>query len=228
MNGKRVNGSSNTSDAAAEGAIALAWEHYERGRARRAEAVCRRLLARWPDRSDAHHLLGLIVHDAGQHDRARWHLDRAIELQPGVAEYHVSLGQHLREVGRLDESVTSLRQALELGPERSEAHRQLGKALAAAYRFEPALECYRRALELGPLDFRIRPDLIVALQKLGPLREVLASRPDYVPLVVGDGSVLPDIAFQFLASGHLAEAAQVVRLALEYHPDRLELAELAQ
>ncbi len=89
----------------ASGLFADAVRHHQAGQAEQAGALYRRVLALAPRHADALHLSGLLAFDAGQHDRARELIGRAIRVDPGKAPFHLNLGHALaalRAAGRGD------------------------------------------------------------------------------------------------------------------------------
>jgi protein O-GlcNAc transferase len=50
-------------------ALAIAIQHYQAGRLQEAEQIYRQILAVEPNHADVWHLLGVIAHQMGRHDR---------------------------------------------------------------------------------------------------------------------------------------------------------------
>jgi tetratricopeptide (TPR) repeat protein len=165
------------------GAIHLLEEVIERGRAY----------------ADAHHLLGLCYHLAGQPQRALELLDEALRLNPRYVEAQVHRGLVLGELGRTEEAEAAFAEARQTtvrgldgiaahhAGKLANHHAALGEAYAEAGAMEQAIAQYRTALELGPTfqDLRLRLARLMleagrTLEAREELQEVVRARPKSV------------------------------------------------
>ena len=127
-----------------EYALKKGLELHHDGRVEEATGVYRDVLERAPDHADAWHLLGLALHQSGDHAGAIDAIGRAIDCDTGVALFHVSLGNAQQAAGRLDAAIASFRRAAEMDETLVEAHYNLGNALCAVADQDAAIESYRR------------------------------------------------------------------------------------
>src|SRR6185312_2119321 len=86
-----------------EAAFSRAEGLFAQGKPEEAFDLCRKVLAAAPDHAAANHLLGLLLHRAGQHAEALAAIARAVAVAPANAVYRSNLGVMLKETGRLDE-----------------------------------------------------------------------------------------------------------------------------
>jgi tetratricopeptide (TPR) repeat protein len=207
------------------GAIHLLEEIIERGRAY----------------ADAHHLLGLCYHLAGQPDRALDLLDEALRINPRYVEAQVHRGIVLGEMGRTTEAEQSFDQARHLtvrgvdgiaahhAGKLANHHAALGEAYAEAGAMEQAIAQYRTALALGPtfqdLRFRLARLLLEAgrtLEAREALEEVVRARPHSIEAgaalglacyLSGDAATARDL-WQALHRAHPGDPRVQVYLAL--------------
>ena len=100
--------------------------------------------------ADAHHHLGLALHETGRHIEGIESIRRAIALDDGLAEAHYSLGCVLKTIGKWDEAESALRSAIELRPDYAEAWNNLGYLRFDQGRLEEAIECHQTALKHEP------------------------------------------------------------------------------
>src|SRR5438876_2417184 len=77
-------------------AIDVALAHHSAGRLDQAEHIYRQVLAVAPQHPDALHLLGVIAHQAGQHQAAIELINKAIQINPTVAAYFNNIGEAYR------------------------------------------------------------------------------------------------------------------------------------
>ncbi len=93
-------------------------------------------------------------------NRAKAHIDKAIDLDPGLSEAHSTLGLIRRIYDReIDLAESSFKTALELDPHSPEALNRYGLLLAKYGRFDEAESMLRRALEFDPTSANITKNL---------------------------------------------------------------------
>src|SRR4051794_15376050 len=103
------------SDADRDFQIALA--HDQAGRLAQAEALCRQILAEYPDHDGALGLLGVVALKGNRLDVAIDNLRRATEVNPGAPVYYVNLGSALMGKGKRAEAIACFRRTLALAPD---------------------------------------------------------------------------------------------------------------
>ncbi len=168
-----------------ENIFQAALQHHQAGRLADAEFLYRQLLDQQPDHAPALHHLGLLAHQAGDHDAAIELMGRAIALAPAPDAYS-NLGIALQAQGRLEEAIASFHHALQLKPDFPEAYYNMGNALAAAGRTADAIAAFRRAIELRFVYPEAHNNLGAALKSAGQVddavaahRQAIALKPDY-------------------------------------------------
>jgi tetratricopeptide (TPR) repeat protein len=146
--------------------------------------------------ADAHHLLGLCYHLAGQSERGLDLLEEALRINPRYVEALVHRGVILGELGRIEEAEAAFAQARHVtvrgrngiaahhAGKLANHHAMLGEAYAEAGSLEEAIAQFRRALELGPSfqDLRLRLGKLLleagrTLEAREVLEEVVRARP---------------------------------------------------
>ncbi|QPF93911.1 tetratricopeptide repeat protein [Bradyrhizobium commune] len=136
-------------DIAAENMLATAISRLSAGRFGEVEALCRPILARYPQHVGALHCMAQAVSRSGRPDDALPFLRRAIKVQPGDAGLLTNFGVTLRAAGKLDEAVKAYRQALQEAPEVGDIWFNLGNALRENEREGEAEAAYTRAIATG-------------------------------------------------------------------------------
>jgi tetratricopeptide (TPR) repeat protein len=146
--------------------------------------------------ADAHHLLGLCYHLAGQSDRGLELLEEALRINPRYVEALVHRGVILGELGRIEEAEAAFAQARHMtvrgksgiaahhAGKLANHHAVLGEAYAEAGALDQAIAQFRTALELGPSfqDLRLRLGKLLleagrTLEAREVLEEVAQARP---------------------------------------------------
>ncbi|MBR1090978.1 glycosyltransferase family protein [Bradyrhizobium manausense] len=140
-------------DIAADNMLAAALSSLGAGRLGEAEALCRPILARYPQHVGALHCMAQAAFRAGRPGEAVPLLRRAVKAQRGDAGLLANLGIVLRAAGKLDEAVKVYRQALSEAPEAGEIWFNLGNALREGGHDGEAEAAYRRALASGNCRF---------------------------------------------------------------------------
>ena len=190
--------------------IARGLDLHRAGHLREAAAIYGQLLKRDPKHADALHLLGLVLHQLGNHQGAEPLIRAAIALRQNVPEYRNNLGMVLRALGQAPKAVEFFRQAVRLNPGYADALANLGASLPWLSRSEEARRSLRRALVLEPAHDeawgghgaleRINADLDRALQAH---RRALAVRPMLAVRRTNLGSVLVESERYQEAEHHL-------------------------
>jgi Flp pilus assembly protein TadD len=106
--------------------LALGLQEHQRGLLAQAVGRYRSFLRAQPDHADALHLLGVALHQQGEHRQAAQSIGRAVTLNVRNAAYHANLGEAYRALGNLDGAAECCRTALRLQPRSPEAANNLG------------------------------------------------------------------------------------------------------
>jgi tetratricopeptide (TPR) repeat protein len=124
--------------------------HHSAGRFAAAVPLYQAVLAEDPDHAEANHLLGMILAQHGQMEKARGFLGRASAARNATPEMHNNFGVTLHGLGRADEAAEAFAKALAARPDYAEAYNNLGSLYKEAGRTRDAVVAFRRAVELQP------------------------------------------------------------------------------
>lgn len=131
-------------------ALNFAVKKHNQGKLNEAEIIYRKILDKFPNNSNALHLLGLIAHQTGKGEEAVKYINKAIQINPN-ASYYSNLGMVYDSLGKEEESIKSFNKALSLNPNYNKAHLahyNLGIYFKGRGEFEKALEHYNKAIKL--------------------------------------------------------------------------------
>ena len=128
----------------------LARRHHAAGRLDAAEEIYGRILTNEPEHPEALHMLGLVAHQRGDHERALSLIERSLALDDRQAAAWSNRGNALVAVGNRSRALQAYRRALSISPEFAEAHNNLGRLLHMTGHSAQARRAYLRALELKP------------------------------------------------------------------------------
>ena len=154
--------------------LATAIQFHRAARLDDARRLYQQILAEQPDSADACHLLGVLVHQQGDHARAVELIAKAISLRPADADFHANLAEAHRGLGQQERAVECCRAALRLRPDFPEALGNLGVALHGLGRHAEACEHFQAALRLRPDFASAHNDLGLCLRALQRGEEALA------------------------------------------------------
>jgi tetratricopeptide (TPR) repeat protein len=203
--------------------FASAVELHESGQFASAESLYRQVLDQDANHANALHLLGVLRHQCGDHDRAIELIGQAVVLRPSVAAFHANLAEAYRAKGELERAVGCCRMALRLFADYPEALSNLGLALHGLERREEAVEQLRRAIALRPEFAAAHNNLGVVLRELNQFDEALAHfqravelDPNYPPARTNLGQMLVD-------RGRATEALEHCEAAVRLQPDTAAL-----
>ena len=118
---------------------------------------------------DAHHLLGLLLHQQGRSNEAVPAIERAIRLVPQAAGFHLGYGAALAALGHLGPASAAFRRALAARPAYQLAFRNLATAELGLDRPEHALATAGRACLLDRNDTTAWTAQAHAARRLGRL-----------------------------------------------------------
>lgn len=166
--------------------LEAACSRYQAQRYAEAERLCRQVIARNPQATDAWHVLGLVMEQTEHRDLALEYVREALRLKPDFAEAHSNLGILYQSDGQPAEALEASKRCLKLAPSNADAHGNMGDALRELGREEEAIAAYQEAL-------RHDPKHPVALNNLGMVfldrgqyakaapyfQQALAASPDY-------------------------------------------------
>jgi protein O-GlcNAc transferase len=130
---------------------------HQAGNLDQAESLYRQILQADPDHADAHHLVGVVAYQKGDHALSIAEIAKALALKPNYAFAHCNFANALLAQGKPVEAIAHFRQALVLEPDYPEAHYNLGNTLLKEGKVDEAIDSYRQAL-------RINPNLVTAGQ----------------------------------------------------------------
>jgi tetratricopeptide (TPR) repeat protein len=196
--------------------LQTAFELHQAGKLAHAAKLYKKLLAREQENADALHLLGVLHHQQGEHERAVELIGRAVALRPSVPAFHANLAEAYRALGKFERAAGCCRMALQLSPDYPEALCNLGLALRGLERQEEAADQFRRALELRPDFAAAHNNLGLTLRDLKQLDEALESfrraaeaDPLYAPARTNLGQMLLDRGRPEEALPHCQEAVRL-------------------
>ena len=182
------------------------------------ETLYRRVLGAAPDYADAHHFLGVLLHQEGHSETAVEHIHQSIALNPGQPNYYNNLGNVLVEGGRLAEAADAYEKIIALAPDHANAHNNLGALSKARGKFTEAAEAYQKAIELNPNHVDAHNNMGKLLSAQGRTREAVAWYCKAITLTPHhpDSRRLLGIAYYTL--GEAGKAADVYREWLADEP----------
>ncbi|MDB5981087.1 MAG: uncharacterized protein JWQ69_2102 [Pseudomonas sp.] len=199
-------------------AVTLAHTQWSAGQAQQAEQLCLRILAKWPQQSDALHLLGLIAHAYGRPDLAVTYMRQACQAPCATASYFSNLAEMSRQQGLLAEAEQAGRQAVALNPELVDAWNNLGIILQEVGKLDASLDCLERVVALRPDAAPAHNNLANTYRRLDRqdraqwhYKQALILDPDYA-------EAHSNLSFLLSSQGHYDEAVAAGRRAIELNP----------
>lgn len=172
--------------------LARAVQLHQTGQLVQAIDLYREVLRERQDNSDALHLLGMALEQAGHPAQGKPFVELAIRQAPRVAAYHNSLGNIYRALNEPDAAREEYLAALDCDPAFAEALNNLGLVEQAAQDWPAAIGRFNAALQIDP-DFmsarfnKAATEWMAGQQDsaIGPLAELLQTFPDYAKQVAG-------------------------------------------
>ncbi|MCZ6635619.1 MAG: tetratricopeptide repeat protein [bacterium] len=144
------------------------------------------LVARYPDSSRLQNYLGRCLYQAGETDRGKACLEKAIALDPNFAEAYSNLGVLLWETGELDGALKQMNRAAELAPDNPDVVYNIGMIYAQFGQAKEAATVLERYLTISPDDLHAKVYLAVLMleneregEGIAQLEQVLEIDPDH-------------------------------------------------
>jgi len=200
---------------------AIHW--HQSGKLKQAEAGYRQVLGEQPDNAEALQLLGVLMHQQGQHDLAESLIQAAIKLDQSNDEFYFNLAEVQRATLQTQAAIANYRKAIEIEGGEADYYFGLGTALVEVDEFQQAIEVFNRALLLTPNDPYIYNNLGNALAETGNFDlarqqycKALEIDNAFVEAWVNLGNVEKD-------SGDLDSAIENYRKALSFQKNNTEV-----
>jgi len=149
-----------------------------------ARAACATVLARAPEYSDAHFVMGLIIQDAGDHLLALQALGRAIRIDSERACYHDAVGVSQVALGRKRDGLRSFAEAVRLDPSNRIAVMHLGVLCMRMGLMARALVCFDGLLGMGESEttvYAYKGKVLTQLSRYQEAVEALHQALDLTP-----------------------------------------------
>ena len=198
--------------------LAQAFAHLQKGDARRAAPLLKRVLKSAPDNADALHGLGLAEKAAGRLERAIQFLERARVAAPNNVAAAANLGGAYREAGRIDDAIDCFRAVVALAPQTAAGHRNLGVLLQESGRIAEARACYEEALRLDPGDAGAHSNLGAAVREVDGIRAALPHFDRALQIAPGHPGALFNRANALHQAGERARATADYEAAVAADP----------
>ena len=154
--------------------------------------------------------------------KAAQYFQIALEANPNDVEIHLNLGKVRLEQRRFEQGREHLRRALDLRPDDPTMPLEVGDAFRTSGYADRSLSFYRQVLERSPNTARARAgnglallDLERYLESIKELEEAISLDPDS-PI---KGELHRHLGTAHVELGHLEEAAENFRRAIESDPD---------
>lgn len=203
-------------------ALSIAFNHHQRGELTQAEGIYRQIVDHEPNHADAWHLWGVAAHQAGRHEEAIAHIQRALAIGGPNANFLNHLGAAYASLERHEQAEEAFRQACGLALNDPQVHYNLAALLNLRGLKTEAIEMYRRAVALAPKFAEAHFNLGNLLRDDGDYAgaeqcyaAALAARPTYVKGALS-------LANTQLRLNKQAAAEATYRIALQVDPENVD------
>ncbi|RKH37960.1 tetratricopeptide repeat protein [Corallococcus sicarius] len=167
------------------------------------------VLAKDPNRAEAHFGRGMMLIKQDQTPQALEALTQAVKLQPQQAVFRFRLGQVQLEAGRTDEGLASLRAVVAQAPRFVPAYLAASHALSAQDAYVEARAVLEQGLQAVPYQPRLLASLTVVSMALRDLRTSYQAASALAAQRPKDADAQANLAQLMLARGQVEQAKYV-------------------
>ena len=204
--------------------VRQAMQAHGHGRLEAAEALYLEALQREPGHPDGLHLLGVLMAQRGQHQRAAELIGQAVQVRPGEAMFHNNLGNVCVDLNRLDEAQASYLRSLECDPARLDALNNLGVLLSHRGQAEGAEKLLAKVIELSPTFADARQNLANHYLRQGWVGDAVQQCVDGLIVEPRNTALRRLLGAAYSSMNKQVEAAAVYRAWLAAEPDSVTAA----
>jgi protein O-GlcNAc transferase len=202
--------------------VQAAIEDYQNGNLKEAESICREILRIRPDDIYVLNLLGNILRDKGDVDKATECYKAAIKRNTQYPGSYYNLAKILHSAGKLDEAISYYRKAIELDPDFPGSYFYLGNVYQEKGRLDEAIRCYRKAIELDPKFPGLYVNLGNVYQEKGRLDEAINSYEGALSVDPDSAAALHNLGNAYQEKGQFGVAISNYKRALQIDPARAD------
>jgi tetratricopeptide (TPR) repeat protein/SAM-dependent methyltransferase len=195
---------------------------YTHGQLMQALEKAESLVARFPNSAVLNNILGSLLGELGQHDRAVKAYNQAIAIKPDYAEAYFNIGITLHDRGQLEEAITAYSRAVAIRPDYAESYYEIGNARIDQGRLGEAITSYKQAVAVKPDYAEAYNNMGNAFKAQGRLeeaskayRQAITRNPDYAEAFYNIGIMLQ-------SQGQLEGAMKAYQQAVATKPDYAE------
>lgn len=203
-------------------ALQKAHAMQQAGKLVNAKAAYQKILKVAPQDKNAHHLLGLALHQLGESEKGISHIKKAIAIDPTQASFYANLGNVFAALKQYDDALDVLQKAVTLAPADSDTKSNLGLVLRELGKLDEGEKVLRETLKASPghglalLNLgNILKDKEQTDEALSIFKEALKSQP-------ANADLLANIGMLLWQKGGLDEAEQFCKKALSLNPQHLK------
>lgn len=174
------------------------------------------------NRIPARSLRARLLASRGRFDEAMAEFHAILKLSPSNLEAHASLGDLLVAQRRYEEAESHYRAFLALRPEDPTMLTKLGLTLGSSGRMQEAIASYQDALRIDPSLMTARLSLAELFLRLDRPEDAATQAAEALRLDPGRASTHNLLGAALAAGGHLSEAIEHFRAALDLEPANAE------
>jgi tetratricopeptide (TPR) repeat protein len=198
---------------------ARAFECFQANDRQEAGRLARLILDVDRNHGGALNMLGVLAHEAGQHEPAADFFSRAVTSQPDNGEFHYNLGVVFQALNRKDKAVESYEAALRLRPHHAETRNNLGLALVQLGRHDEALAHFRQALRINPRYPEAHANFGLAAREAGALEDAVFHYRQALWIDPTSAATHYNLGLALSALGEVDEALAAQEQAIRINPN---------
>jgi tetratricopeptide (TPR) repeat protein len=163
--------------------------------------------------------LGKAYNEAGMHEKASHHLQKAISLSPMSHKAHNNLGVAYRSMGMAEKAIEHLQFAIRLKPDFITAYINLGNAYHTEGLNDKAIEQYNIALDRSPNHAESHYNIGIAYAAVGQVSQAIEHYKSAIELDPKNFDAYNNLGVIYMSEGMVENAIEYFKIVLRLSPD---------
>ena len=201
--------------------IVLAFQNHKKNNFKVAESIYKKILKLNPNHFDSIFLLGSLLLQTKNYDKAIQLLNKAIQIKPDYADAYHNLGLAFLELGEFKKAMDYSKKAIQTQHSHVEAYNNLGNVFKELREFSKAKNCYLQAIQIQPNHAKAHNNLGNIMKELGEFEKAIDSYQKAIQIQPFHANAHYNLGLLFKVLGKFEKTIGSYQMAIRYEPENL-------